>query len=332
MFTMLAVMNVMASFEGQKRTTSGTADAQTNGSIALYTLQRNIQAAGFDLPTYNAIFRPLNCTPEPLIAQGAINIGIYPVFITDGGAGGASDTITVLGSYNSALVPGEDIGQATSGVPTRITGIAGSDVSLTNNYACRVGDIVLTMQSSQISPTPACTLKTVTALIGTTQVTLDDTTGISVGDGLSCMRGWTQRAYSVVNNTLLENATPIASDIVSLQAQYGISAVAADNQIANWVDATGAWAAPSVDDRKRIKAIRLAVIARSNLLERDPVSQACSSLNTPAPTGVCAWVGTATDPAPNLALDNNAAWTRYRYRVFETIMPLRNIITNMNTI
>ena len=216
----------------------------------------------------------------------------------------------------------------------RISGVLGATVSIDNNLGCQVGDVALTIQPSDVSATPACTLKRVTGIVGTTQVILDSTAGVSIGDGLSCMTGWTRRVYSIVGNTLMENAMPIASEIVNLQAQYGVSLAAADNQVANWVDATGAWAAPSVADRKRIKAIRIAVFARSNLLERDPVpaSAACSSLTDPAPTGVCAWAGSNADPAPSVDLSNNADSTRYRYRVFETIIPLRNIIANVNTL
>ncbi len=43
----LVILQVFSVFEGQKRTTTGVADAQTNGSIALYTLARDLQRAGF---------------------------------------------------------------------------------------------------------------------------------------------------------------------------------------------------------------------------------------------------------------------------------------------
>ena len=112
-----------------------------------------------------------------------------------------------------------------------------------------------------------------------------------------------------------------------MQAQYGVSASAASNQVNEWVNATGAtWAAPSVADRNRIKAIRVAVVVRNGLLEKTNVSNGCSSTTAANPTGVCAWDGSTLDEAPVINLTGNADWRRYRYRTFETIIPLRNML------
>ena len=340
MLTILVIMQVMTTFEGQKRTTGGGNEAQTNGSVALTTIQRMVQTAGFDLPMYSDIFRPLNCTPEPTIDHDAdaatAPIGIYPFFVTDGGAAaGASDTITVLSGMQPPAAAAQT-GQSLSGVPSLITQLlAGGVVGVDNNMACRTGDIALVMQSSRIFPSPRCYLKNVTAVDSAdpTRLTLDNTTSMAVGDGISCLKNWSQQAYSVANGNLMENTNAIVTGIVNIQAQYGISAVANTNEIANWVDATGAtWAAPSIADRKRIKAVRIAVVARTGLLEKEAVTPACSSLNSAKPTGLCAWAGTATDPAPRIDLTNDPDWQRYRYRVFETVIPLRNIISGMATL
>ncbi|MEW6562752.1 MAG: PilW family protein [Pseudomonadota bacterium] len=57
----------------------------------------------------------------------------------------------------------------------------------------------------------------------------------------------------------------MAANIVNVQAQYGISATASSNVVTQWVDATGGtWAAPTVNNRNRIKAVRVAVVARSD--------------------------------------------------------------------
>lgn len=49
MLATLVILQVFSVFETQKRATTGTADAQTNGSIALYTLGREMQLAGYGL-------------------------------------------------------------------------------------------------------------------------------------------------------------------------------------------------------------------------------------------------------------------------------------------
>ena len=337
MLTILLIMQVMTSFEGQKRTTGGANEAQTNGSIALYTIQRMVQTAGFDLPMYSEIFRPLSCAAEPTIDHdgnaATPDIGIYPVFITDGGAAaGASHSITVLSGAAPPAVAAQT-GQSLSGVPSLIRQLlAGGVVGVDNNLGCQAGDLALVMQSSRIYAAPQCYLRRVSAITGTTQITLDSTAALSVGDGISCLKNWSRQVYGVANGNMLENTNTIVTGIVNIQAQYGISAVAESNEIVNWVNATGAWAAPSVADRKLIKAMRIAVVARSGLLERENVTTACSSLNSANPTGLCAWAGTAADPAPSIDLSDNPDWRRYRYRVFESVVPLRNVISGMNTL
>ncbi len=94
MLATLVIMQVISVFETQKRVTTGTADAQTNGGIALYNIGREMQIAGFPLlPVTNS---PLECT---MLTFGATGIGgISPVTITDGVAASgvsASDTITL---------------------------------------------------------------------------------------------------------------------------------------------------------------------------------------------------------------------------------------------
>lgn len=334
MLTILLIMQVMTTFEGQKRATGGSNDAQTNGSIALYTIQRMVQTSGFDLPMYSAVFQPLNCSPEPTIDHDAnaatANIGIYPVFVTDGGAAaGASDTITVLTGSATA-----GTGQSMSGIPSLIRQLPGGNVVvLDNNLACLTGDIALVMQSTRIYPTPQCYLKQVASITGTTQVTLNNTTSIAVGDGITCLKNWNSRAYSVASGNLLENTDTIVTGIVNIQAQYGISVAPDSNEIVDWVDPSGGtWAAPTIENRKLIKAIRIAVIARSGELERTNVTNACSSTTAANPTGLCAWAGTAADPAPTVDLSNDANWRRYRYRVFESVVPLKNVIAGMGSL
>jgi type IV pilus assembly protein PilW len=147
------------------------------------------------------------------------------------------------------------------------------------------------------------------------------------------------QAYLQRNDTPSNPATavPVVADIVNIQAQYGISATANSNQVVQWVDATGSWAAPTIASRNLIKAVRIAVVARNGLLEKTNVSSVCSSLINAAPTGVCAWDGSTANtvipsPAPQIDLSNDPNWQRYRYRVFETIVPLRNVIWSRSTL
>lgn len=328
LLTTLVIMQVFTFFEGQKRTTTGGADAQTNGSVALYTIARDLQMAGFGLlPSENS---PLECNPLPSIdhdnnaATAAIDIS--PAIITDGGtAAGASDTIAIR--YGQS---------AMAGVPSVISAVVGTVATVDNNLGCAAGDIALLVNGT------TCNMTRVTAVSASpsfTGVTLQSATGAAGGVSLSCLGAWQEFRYDVNAGNLRVNGDPRIAGVVNLQAQYGISATANSNQVVQWVDATAAsgWNAPSVANRNRIKAIRIAIVARSGAMERTDVSTACSSETAAGPTGVCAWDATSAaptnaSPAPAIDLSNDADWQRYRYRVFETIIPLRNTIWSWETL
>ena len=77
----IVIIQVMSVFEAQRRTTTGSADAQTNGGIALYSIAREVQMAGYRL--LPVIDSALECTTHHLRRHGHYG-GLTPVTITDG--------------------------------------------------------------------------------------------------------------------------------------------------------------------------------------------------------------------------------------------------------
>jgi type IV pilus assembly protein PilW len=218
------------------------------------------------------------------------------------------------------------------GIPIKISGVTGAVVSIDNNLGCAVGDVALITSGS------SCAISSVIAKTDINQITLKAAPGVTIGS-IACLGGWNETVFAVDKNTLVENGAATVAGIVNIQAQYGISATANDNQVTEWVDAGGAtWGAPSVANRNRIKAIRIAVVARNGLLEKENVTSVCSSVTEALPTGLCAWEGSEDNPAPAIDLSkntdgtNNPDWKRYRYRVFETIIPMRNLIWSKDTL
>lgn len=334
LLTTLVIMQVFSVFEGQKRSTTGSADAQTSGSVALYSIGRDLQMAGYGLLPLTD--NPLECSPVPTIDTGAYadpvnptgvrqDLNLSPIILTDGGAAaGASDRISIV--YGSTTM---------GGIPTLISAMVGTTATVDNNLGCQVGDIVLAINGATCTatvvtgPSDIAIIPVPSATPDTTHIVLLDAVNIAAGADLACLGRWNRIAYAVNNGNLEANGTPTIAGIVNLQAQYGISGAVNSNQIIQWVDASAApWnSAPlAIADRNRIKAIRVAVVARNGQYEKDVVSTACSSTTTAAPTGVCAWEGTAASPAPTINLSNDAHWDHYRYRVFETIIPLRNMV------
>lgn len=304
----LVIMQVFSVFEGQKRATTGGADAQTNGGVAIYTIQREASMAGYGMPVFSTKNPALKCDPLPTLGVGGP--GLFPVLITDGGTG--SDTLTIR--YGSTQ---------RGGIPISGT-FVGPSVTVVNNMGCLVGDTVLVVDGS------ACAMQTVSALLGNTNITLAAAPAVTTGS-IACMGAWNEVAYTTAaGGGLTRNGIPSAADVVSLQAQYGLTAAPAvkgNNTITEWANAAAA--APDLAMRLRIRAVRIALIARNGAYEKDVVSYACDTV-APKPNQTCIWT---SDPTPvNVDLTGLTDWNHYRYSVFETIIPLRNMVWSSNTI
>ena len=331
----LVIMQVFSVFEGQKRSTTGTADAQTNGNIALYNVQRDVQLAGFGLPVFAKTNSPLFCNDA--VDPTKTDERVSPVVITDGGAAaGASDTITVrYGSTPSGGIPVQ-VSLAT------VTAAPAMSVGVSNNMGCQVNDTAIIVNgtscviTSVTGPTDIA-VPSVPTGPDTTHIELQDGTGVIANANIACMGNWSAFTYAVNNNQLERNGAANVAEIVNLQAQYGVSATANNNQVVQWVDAIdydpGENWGPNITvaNRNRIKAVRIAIVARNGLLEKEDVTTACSSTTTANPTGLCAWDATSANPtiaspAPTIDLSSITDWQKYRYRVFETIIPIRSMI------
>ncbi|WP_232415400.1 PilW family protein [Methylotenera sp. 73s] len=324
----LVIVQVFSVFEGRKRSTSGTSDAQTNGSIALMSIQRDVQMAGYGLPlpmadkensslkcAAFADFDPDNDTTT----NNSTNL--FPLVIVDG-ASNASDTITVR--FSTTAVGATPVFILNAANATSNTGMV-----LANNIGCNNNDIAL------ISSGNNCMMATVADANGNPNtprnlaLSAATPTGgpLVTGAKFACMGNWQNYTYQIVNNELRLNGRPIVSEVVNMQAQYGVSSAADSNQVNEWVNATGTtWTTPTIANRNRIKAIRVAVVVRNGLMEKETVSTACSSITATNPTGVCAWDGSVFGEAPEIDLTGTTNWDRYRYRVFETIIPMRNML------
>ena len=120
--------------------------------------------------------------------------------------------------------------------------------------------------------------------------------------------------------TMDGTTTPVADGIVQLKAQYGI-----DNTVGTPTGVVNQWTAvdpTTADAWSRVLALRLVVVARSGQMERptDPVTKqiitgACNTTTSP-PNSMLGAIDVSADPN----------WQCYRYRVFETVVPLRNQI------
>ena len=344
----LIIAQVWGNFEGQKQRTVSGSSAQSSGLLALTALEQDVRNAGagltesaaFDCTTTYSYYESGGTTVSPIPAYAG-GLSMVPVQITDGGTG--SDTLIVkrgsdfLGSLPTTI----DQTMPPSSADLKVTSVSG----FADN------DIVLVVDST----TGNCTVMGLTQVQNAAlhlQHNSGGSTTYNPSTPFQATNNWPaytsgakilkigaliSRSYTVnANNQLIltdasvpsgSTSSILATDIVKIKAQYGIADV--DSQVVNdWVNATAAtgWNTLISVNAKRIKAIRLVIVARSAKKEGANVTNTCTNVSGGVNNGPCAWRDTAADPAPLIDLSANADWRKYRYRVYQTIIPLRNVI------
>ena len=334
----LAIFQVFAVFEGQKRTTTSGGEAQTSGTLALYTVERDLRQSGYGFNTPDlvgctlqgwdqqagAALTPITLSPA-LIAQGAGSTpGVVgapdsltvaygnadalpaPVTILVGSLGLTDDFVRIVNALYG-FQPGDHVVIAEGGKPCTL-----AQVNLTPPDT---GDNTrLNLQAgTYVSPSSGATLQTRfnnPAGLGTAYTTSGKVYNIGPTPSI--------KTFSVQNGQLVSQTlgaaapTPLFDNIVQLQAQYG-----KDTNTDGVVDIYDETAPVTTTDWNAVLAIRVAVVARSGLYEKDEVSPATirlweDSLNPPTTTG----------PVWTLTSDER----HYRYKVFNTVIPLRNML------
>lgn len=338
----LAVTQIFIGSEGQRRTTGAGIDAQTAAAIGLYSIERDVGASGYAINSSNirgcgTFYSYYDSDGNgPIPGAPVPNLSFFPVRIIDGGAG-ASDAIVITSGSTTS-----------SGMPTQLADNMTQpqdDIEVSNISGCVTNGFAI------ISDGANCTFMQITAIDtvafklkheykDTNESTYNPSIAYqtdnswpnySIGNTALCLsNGIIQRTYNLINNRLTLTSSGVSSDIapdiVSLQAQYGISAVGTSDQVVNWVNATGSWANPTVADRERIKAVRIGIVARSALPERADVSGSCTTTGGTVNDGPCLWDDTAADPAPAVDLSAEAEWRLYRYKTYSTIVVPRNLM------
>ena len=330
MIGMVVMFQSLQNWEARKRTTSSGSDAQISGSIALYSLERDIKMAGFGFSGATQI----GCTVKGYDTSraGAIpDFQLVPVLITQG-ASGAADTLTLL--YGNA---------ATTGGGYEFVASTDQTKDSNNVDGLKPGDLFIAADMSNHCDLLETTANPIGGLVTITHATTGTytnyknqsvavrynnagvmTTASSPSGNLYNL-GPTPRlnvwrisnGRLTVNNVLTnETANDIADSIIDLQADY--------------LDASGApiftLAQPStVDEWRTIRAIRVALLARSQ--HYDPALRSANPQwrNGAGGSALVSFTMRNVDGSADNDPDAPNNWRRYRYRVYETVVPLRNV-------
>ncbi len=356
--TGLVALQVASSFQLRRVTTGGKNDAVVSAAVGLYTIERELRMTGAGLIGSDGLVckTGINLQHDDIVVHDRDPLPL--VTIIDGGAGpdiiqyirsdvqGSSsgapaNIIDTMDSADAALhvdrVDGLKTGDlyiaassdgnklctlyqmSSDPIPNvntfklfHASGDTGpynpqSAAVFSNPMAYEVGDKVINLGRQPISAfSIAC--KSVVASDGDPAPAADSTP-----TGCELLR------YAPIETApVIGKGMAVASQIINLQAQYGVAAVGSQS-ISEWVDATGAtWQTPTVADFSRIKAVRVALVARGEY-DAALVSPEKLTLWSEPPTGQVL-------EASTLELTLTAEQRHYRYTVLTTVVPLINII------
>lgn len=313
----IAAVGSLVLFRQYSKTGITGNQALQNGINAIHNLQYHIKMAGLGFVANNT----MACTSWNAVYGGntiANNSAVAPVLLTSNNTDPtAPQTITVL--YGNSII---------SGSPAlMIAGTTSTDTSVNVNSsnAMQANDYALLASPGTTS---ACTLVKITSVTSSgSYATINyDAGGVAsvsypanslvIDIGNPVWYTWRIANDNLqVQDNLTGTTMTVADNIVQLRAQYGITDGVSES-IQSWVDPTGTWASPTAAQIAQIRAIRIAVVARSMQKEK-PVSGTCNATSqAPIP-----WQGgSAVD------LTANVDWKCYRYKVLETVVPLKNVL------
>lgn len=346
MLVSTAIYAIFIQSEAQQRRTSDNGDMWQQARIAMTMIQRDVAMAGYGLGNNTG------CTVGAYYSNGTTSrnysYALMPILSLDpapsspitGPSG--SDQITVIysNSNSGGLLPA----RLTRGMP-----LSSAELNVTSTLGFSPGDLVI-LDEPTSSPRKNCTQVQITTVQdsalklqhdpGQSGPTYNPPGGLnsppfpnggysaSAGVNLYNMGSMTNHQYSISTTSTVANkkdsapnliltdvntgsATPIARGIVSLQVLYGLD-TNGDNQVDTYARPNGgSWFANNGD---KIRTVRISLLARSTMPDKNYTSPASITLLP--------------------AIGNNAALvynvpnsdTHYRYQLFVTEVPIRNLI------
>lgn len=307
MAAVIVVTQIFTVSEGQRRTTAGGDDAQTTGAIAMSLLQRDLRQAGQGFSNGQL----LDC--QLRLGNGQTISELVPAFINPAGIpDGDDDTDVLVISYGSGW--GSPEGTLINSQPSAAT------YAVAAPQAFQLGDRVVAAPATRAAN---CNLDLTNLTAAPVAPNVNVALGMANASGGSLFNlGRAPRfvAYAVRSARLTAcdfltqncasadpaNWSEVAEGIVSLRVEYAKDTSAPRDLSVDTYDQTAptTWCGWS-----RVIGVRLVLVARSRQAEKANVAASAPS-----------WAGSA----PIDLSSTNANWQLYRYKTFETTVPLRN--------
>lgn len=355
MIGIIVIFQMLATSEERKRTVSAGSDVQISGVIGLTTLERDVREAGYGFASagYDTGITPvMGCTVNAYDTgrpTAAFTYRLTPIQIIQG-AGTASDSIIVLRG-NGSTFPAAQVFTESTDTSKKTRGRAG----ISPRDYLLVGRVTptldcMTVEITDVSDADALTIRhnqgsysyTVYLPDGSTSVqtriarhnNAAPPTSYTAGYLFNLGNGPRRNIWTVLNGKLqvtndllyqdsngdnVNDPVEVADNIITLQAEYGIDA---NN---NGRIEPGEWTTAdpvTVVQWANVLAVRLGMLVRSSQFERANVTSVVPSW-AGGQFQITNLDGTASATSPTDPADN---WRRYRYRVYETLIPLRNML------
>ncbi|OIQ96199.1 hypothetical protein GALL_218280 [mine drainage metagenome] len=334
----VVIMQMLETTEHQKRTTLSGGDAQINGTLGLYSLSQDLRLAGYGFASVNVLncaVNVYNSARSPSnFSFSAAPVVINPTGIPAGDAG--SDVIQIAYGNSDGVVEGATLA-TNSSFPTiglnNVAALAPNEfiVLAEAGKACWLGQITPTTPASTSVISTAANQWNPAAGPGVTYSSaahLFDL-GLAPQVAVYAVRSGNLTRCDLLNSPC-EDATrtgdptvwpTITAGIVGLRASYGRDTAA--GSLATSADIPDTWDQLSdTEDASdnptnacswaRIPAVAVALLARSNQFEKTTVTATVPTYRVGA-TG-------------SFDLSGIPNWQNYRYKVFQTLIPLRNIL------
>lgn len=349
LLTTLLISQVFLNAEGQKRTATSGSDAQLNGALAMYSLQRDIQMSGYGVATNPA---GIGCTVKGQFGGTAISaFTLAPVVIT-AGASGAPDTITLLSSskenYALPMYVSENHTTATNYFVVRSslgTVVGDTLVAIPETWDATNWCSLVTATSDAVSTTTTLSATYIPHATGgdpswnQTGTTVFPVAGYPAASTLVNLGNINFRRYSVSATQALQltamgsggvtSSQEVYPQIVTMKALYG-----RDTNADGVVDTYNATASTTSAGWREVLSVRVALVARSGQREKDIVTSAnpvwdVGNTGTGAlTTSTCGSSKCITLNVDNPGNPADTEWQYYRYKVYDTVIPLRNMLWN----
>lgn len=313
LIAVIVMFQVFAISEERKHTTTASGDAQNNATIALDQIQRDISRSGYGFTQV----RLLGCSLQ--LPSGA-TITLAPAVINSPAIpSGDANTDTLLISFGTS-------DDQTDGY--KIDNQSGSTYTITGTSMLKKDDRVVV--SPDLCGANVLALGTVQSAVASIIKLSNSVTGSALFN-LGANPVFVAYAIRSGNLTVCNFMThdcgnaakigdpdfwrPIAENVVSLRAEYGHDTNTPMDGIVDTFNQT----TPDTSCKwAKASAIQLVLTARSTKLEPNEVTE-----NAPSWKKITDGSGTIASSNIDLSADPN--WKHYRYKVFQTVAPIRNV-------